>query len=119
MDIRYKGTRYEPTPEIMRQAEEQVGTLDRFFGGGSGTAYLELERAVGNQEKGDIWRAELSVEHEGRTYRAESTKTELRNALTTVARDVARELGRAKEKDQHLFKRGSAAVKEFLQGFGK
>jgi ribosome-associated translation inhibitor RaiA len=121
MELRVKGTRYEPTPEILSQAEKQIQPLGRFLGKDytEALASLELSQEVGGQQKGDIWRAELTVDHEGRRYRAESLKAKLSHAITTVARDVGRELRRAKGKDEALFKRGTAAVKDFVRGFGR
>lgn len=118
MEIRYKATRYEPTPEIAEQAEAQVGALARLAGEGA-RAELELEQAVGGQQKGDIWRAELTVVTLTERFRAESTKAKLSHAITTVARDVGRELRRAKGRNRDFFRKGGAAVKGFLRGFGK
>jgi ribosome-associated translation inhibitor RaiA len=118
MELRVKGTRYEPTPDVILQAEKQIQSLDKFSEEGA-RAELELELAVGNKQKGDIWRAELNVITLTSRFRAESTKAKLPHAITTVVRDVGRELRRAKGKDKTLFKRGSKAVKGFLRGFGK
>jgi ribosome-associated translation inhibitor RaiA len=119
MDIKFKGTKYEPTPEIIDQVNVKVGALDRFLGGAetSAKAVIELERAVGGKRQGDVWRAELTIDHDGKTVRAESTKAKLDHAITTVVRDVARELGRANKHDHDLFRKGGAAVKSFLRGF--
>ncbi len=121
MELRVKGTRYEPTPEILLQVEKQMQPLGRFLGKDytEALASLELSQEVGGQQKGDIWRAELTIDHEGKQFRAVSTKAKLAHAITTVARDVGRELRRAKEKDQTLFKRGTAAVKGFVRGFSQ
>ncbi len=118
MDIQFKSTKYEPTPEIIKQVEKQIGALDRFIGEGTAKAVVELERAVGGMNKGDIWRAELTVEHDGKRYRVESTKAKLDHAVTTVARDMARELGRVKKKGNDLVRKGGASIKGFLRGFG-
>lgn len=119
MELAFKGTRYEPTPDILAQAEKHIKPLSRFLGQDytEAKALLELERTVGGQQKGDVWRAELTVDHEGKRYRAESTKAKLSHAITTVARDMGRELKRARGKDRDLFRRGAAAVKDFVRGF--
>lgn len=121
MHIQFKGTRYEPTAEILAQVEKQLGAVAKFFGEESdaATAHVELEQAVGGQSKGDIWRAEINIDLKGERFRAESTKAKLDHAVTTATRDIGREIRRARQKDQHLFKQGGAAVKGFLRGFGK
>jgi len=116
MNIHYKWTKCEPTPEIVAQAQKQVGGLARFAGEGA-RAELELEQAVGGKHKGDIWRAELSVITPTNRFRAESTKAKLAHALTTVTRDVSDQLRREKRKDSQMFRKGGASIKNFLRGF--
>ncbi len=120
MNITFKSTRYEADPKLIEETRKRLEALGRFLGKDAHTAIasVELEQAVGKQKQGDIWRAEINVDHEGTHYRAESTKAKLDHAVTTVLRDIAGEFRRARKKDQHLFKRGGAAVKDFLRGFG-
>lgn len=120
MEIRIKGTKYEPTPEMMHMVEEKVRRLSRFIDESAAQAYasVELERAVGNMNKGDIWRAEIQITHESGDFRAESTKAKLDHALTTVVRDVARELSRAHKKRQVAARKRNGAIKSLLRGFG-
>lgn len=101
--------------------EEKVGALARFIDEGTAQAYasVELELAVGNQNKGDVWRAELQITHESGDFRAESTKAKLDHALTTVVRDVARELSRAHKKRERLSRKRNGVMKSLLRGFGK
>lgn len=121
MNIHFKGTRYEPTEDIIAHATSKIEPLAKFINeeNSEALAFIELDRAVGNQQQGDVWRAELTITHEGNRFRAESTKAKLDHAITTVARDVSRELRRAKAKDETLFKKGGAVVKGFLRGFRK
>lgn len=120
MQIRIKGTKYEPTAEMTSMVEEKVGALARFIDESTAQAYaaVELERAVGNMNKGDIWRAELQITHESGDFRAESTKAKLDHAVTTVIRDVARELSRAHKKRQVAARKRNSAIKSLLRGFG-
>jgi ribosomal subunit interface protein len=120
MQIRLKGTKYEPTAEMTAQVEEKVGALARFIDESSAQAYasVELERAVGGMRNGDIWRAEVQITHESGDFRAESTKAKLDHALTTVVRDVARELSRAHKKRQVAARKRNGAMKSLLRGFG-
>jgi hypothetical protein len=96
-----------------------VGALTRFLDESRAEAYaaVELECAVGGKKNGDIWRAELQVTHEAANYRAESTKAKLDHALTTVVRDVAREMGRAHKKTQASARKRNGAIKSLLRGF--
>ena len=121
MDIQFKNTRYEPTPEFVAQVTKKIEALARFVDESTSTAHatIELEQAIGGKQQGDIWRAELMIVQEGVRFRAESTKAKLDHAVTTVVRDVGQELRRAKGKGQTLFKKGGAQVKAFLRGFGK
>lgn len=120
MQIRLKGTKYEPTEEMKADVEGKVGALARFIDETRAEAYasVELERAVGGMKNGDVWRAELQITHEAQTYRAESTKAKLDHALTTVVRDVARELSRAKQKLERMSRKRNSMMKSLLRGFG-
>lgn len=116
MNLQIKGTKYKPTEEIVAQAQRQASALAKFISGkGPARASLELERAVGGQKKGDIWRAELTVTEGKKRYRAESLKAKLDHAVTTVMRDVAQELRRAKAKAEASIKKGGAKGKASLR----
>lgn len=116
MNLQIKGTKYKPTPEIVEQAERQAAPLAKLLSGkGAARAMLELERAVGGQKKGDIWRAELTVTEGKKRFRAESLKAKLDHAVTTVMRDVAQELRRAKTKAEASVKKGGAKGKASLR----
>lgn len=105
---------------MVAQVNEKVLGLARFVDESRAEAYasVELECAVGGVNKGDIWRAELQITHESGEFRAESTKAKLDHALTTVVRDVARELGRAHKKAQAAARKRSSVMKSLLRGFG-
>lgn len=120
MQIRIKGTKYEPTKEMMEMVEEKVGALARFIDESTAQAYasVELERAVGGMKNGDIWRAELQITHESGDFRAESTKAKLDHAITTVIRDVAREVTRAHKKRLVAARKRNGTIKSLLRGFG-
>ena len=118
MEISFKHTRCEPDPKITEAAIAKLRKLDRLLPNPEAAlASLELERAVGNQQKGDIWRAELTIRHHGALYRAESTKAKLDHAVTTVLRDVTDELARAHRKANHEKRKGSGVIKDLLRGF--
>ncbi|HYD93628.1 MAG TPA: HPF/RaiA family ribosome-associated protein [Candidatus Paceibacterota bacterium] len=117
MNLTIKGTRYEPTPDIIEQANRQIERIAKMLPD-TALAHLDLELAVGNQNAGDIWRAVLTVTSDG-TYRAESTKAKLDHAVTTVMRDVAREVSRAKGKGKSLLHRSGNAFKNLLRGFDR
>lgn len=119
MNITFKSTRYEPDQKLVAETKKKLETFSRFLGKNADSAVIEveLEKAVGNQKQGDIWRAEINVDHEGARYRVESTKTKLDHAVTTVLRDMAHVLGKVHAKENHLFKKGGSMVKSFLRGF--
>ena len=116
MNLQIKGTKYRPTPDIVAQAERQAAPLAKLVSDtGTAKAALELERAVGGQKKGDIWRAELTVTVGKKRFRAESLKAKLDPAVTTVMRDVAQELRRAKAKAAASVKKGGVKGKASLR----
>jgi ribosome-associated translation inhibitor RaiA len=78
---------------------------------------VHLERAVGSKKQGDVWRAEVTIDHEGSRFQAESTKAKLDHAVTTAIRDLKEKLRRVHKKEEDFFRKGGAVVKSFLRGF--
>ncbi len=118
MDISWKHTRCEPEPKLIQETAGKLRKLERFLPNHEAAlASIELERAVGGQQKGDIWRAEITVRHHGEQYRAESTKAKLDHAVTTVLRDIAGEMRRAGKKRKDEPKEAGAGFKALLRGF--
>lgn len=121
MHIQYKGTEYEPTSDVIESASRKIESLGKYLGGAeaSAHAYVELGRAVGGQQTGEIWRAELNIDADGARFRAESTKETLEEAVDDAVAEMARELQGAKQRDERKERKEGAKLKDMLRGFWK
>lgn len=121
MEINFKGTRYEPTPDILAQARKQLASIERYLGdaGQGALAYVELSQDVGSHKKGDIWRADVRVDYENQRFEAGSTKAKLDHAITTAMRDVGQEIRRARKRTKDATRKGKGIIKGFLRGFSR
>lgn len=119
MDIRYKGTDYELTPDIERTTTQKIESLRKFMRGkdSAASAYVELGKAVGGQQTGAIWRAEINLDLAGTRFRSESLRETLETALDEAVAEMGRELRRAKRETLHAKRKGGAALKSMLRGF--
>ena len=121
MDIQYKHTNYEPTSEVLDLVTKRLSNIgQKYLGNKDATAraYVELGRAVGAQQTGDIWRTEINLDTEGELFRAEAVRGKLEDAVDEAVKELARELRRKKRKDEHFIKKGGAIIKSMLRGFG-
>ncbi|MCI0597660.1 ribosome-associated translation inhibitor RaiA [Candidatus Parcubacteria bacterium] len=121
MNIQFKETGFDVLPELRELATQKIEGLAKYFRGREEVAYakVELGRAVGGQQTGRIWRAEINLDVKGATYRAESLHDTLENAVDEAVNELSRELRATKKKDENLFRKGGRMAKEFLRGFGR
>ena len=121
MDIQYKRTNYDPTADILELVRKRLLTIGEKYLGAKkdlARAYVELGKAVGAQQTGDIWRAEINLDSEGQRFRSEAVRSKIGDAVNVAARELARELRIAKRKEAYSAKKRGAAIKSLLRGFG-
>lgn len=85
MKINLKATKFELTEAISQYVQDKMDMLDKYLGNTNVTnCDVEVEKIVGGQNKGDIFRAEvnLSVPHE--MLRVEKTAADLYKAIDKV-----------------------------------
>lgn len=80
-----KATKLEMTEAIAAYAQEKIDMLDKFLGDLQVLNLdLELEKSVGSQNKGEIFRAEINLEIPGELLRVEKTEDDLYKAIDKV-----------------------------------
>ncbi len=103
MKINLKATRLELTDAIYDYVQTKIDMLEKYLGD---TAVIncdvELEKAVGGQNKGDIFRAEVNLQIPKEILRVEKTESDLYKAIDKV-KDHLEEMiisHREKKRDQ-------------------
>lgn len=85
MKINFKGTRLELTEAIRDYAQAKFDLLEKYLGDTDViNCDVELEKSVGGQNKGDIFRAEINLQIPKEILRVEKTETDLYKAIDKV-----------------------------------
>ena len=99
MQINIKATKIELSEEIKDYVQEKMDMLDKYLGSVTATnCDVEIAMAVGNQNKGKIFRCEVNLNVPGELLRVEKTEKELFKAIDKVKDHLARSIRRYKEK---------------------
>jgi ribosomal subunit interface protein len=118
MNITIKTKNFTLTSEISNYIDKRAGALNKFISTDDTTAYCEVE--VGQQSKhhqrGNVHYAEFNVQVGGQLFRATAEEETIQTAIDSAQKNVLRELRRNKRKQAHLFRRGSAKLKDITQG---
>jgi putative sigma-54 modulation protein len=85
MKINLKATKFEITDAIYDYVQEKMDMLDKYLGSTKViNCDVEVEKMVGGQNKGDIFRAEVNLEVPHDLLRVEKTATDLYKAIDKV-----------------------------------
>ncbi len=118
MKFNIKASNFELTPEVKEYAGKVLGYLEKFIKPGldedAVICDLEVEKMVGDQRKGDIFRAEVNLAVEGDFFRAEEKGESIFAAIDSVKDQIARELKRGKDRQLTLIRRGARSIKKAL-----
>lgn len=99
MNIKIKATRLEMTDAIRDYCQEKMDMLDKYLGDIQVlNCDVEVEKAVGGQHKGDIFRAEINLEVPKEMLRVEKTEEDLYKAIDKVKDHMAEVIKKYKEK---------------------
>ena len=83
---------------------------------GNTTARCDVEfEKVSSQQNGSIYRVEANIWCDGVMYRSENTADSFDNAIDTVRAELDRELGRARDKKQSLWRKGARKMKDIMR----
>lgn len=76
---------------------------------------VEFKKSAHHQS-GDVCYAEVTLETDGKIYRASEEAATLRNAMDKVKDEIVRQLERSKSKKENVFRRGARLAKRLLRG---
>ncbi len=120
MDIRIKATDYKLTSEIAEYLDQRLKAVEKFIDESMAVARCEVEvgRAAGHPERGNIWRAEGNLIHGGTPLRAEAEAETVNAAIDEVKDELLRQLRYEKRFHIRLVRRGGALLKRLMR-FGE
>jgi len=99
MRIKIKASRLEMTPAIKNYFQEKMDMLEKYLGDVQVlNCEVEIEKAVGGQNKGEIYRAEVNLEVPHQLLRVEKTEKDLYKAIDKVKDHLELVIKKYKEK---------------------
>ena len=100
MNIRIKATRLELTEAIKEYIETKMNTLEKYLGSKVQVINFdfEIEKSVGGQSKGEIFRAEVNMQVPHEMLRVEKTEKDLYKAIDKVRDHLEMMITKYKEK---------------------
>jgi len=85
MNIKIKATRLELTPSIHDYFQTKMDMIEKYLGEIKVlNCDVEIEKAIGGQNKGEIFRAEVNLEVPHKMLRVEKTEVDLYKAIDKV-----------------------------------
>lgn len=117
MDIRIKTTNYQMQSETSQYLDKKIADIEKFVDESEGAARCEVEvgRAAGHPERGNIWMAEVHLIYKGREYRSVATAESVNAAIDEAKDDIMRQLRRDKRFHIRIARRGGALLKRIIR----
>lgn len=121
MQLHFKGSNYEITPEISTHATKKMNAIAKHLGKDkeSAFAYIDLGKETDAHQNGRIWYADINLEWEGQKFYARAVEETLENAVDRAAHELKSAVHTAHKRKQSLARKGGAMFKNLMQGFGK
>jgi len=99
MKINIKSTKLELTPAIRNYFQEKIDMLEKYLGEIKViNCDVEIEKSVGGQHKGEIFRAEVNLQVPREILRVEKTEKDLYKAIDKVKDHLELIIKKYKEK---------------------
>lgn len=108
MHINLQSTRLEMTDALKKYIEEKVSMIEKYLGDIQViNCDFEVEKAVGDQNKGKIFRAEINLEVPRELLRVEKTESDMYKAIDKVKDHLVLLIKKYKEKDRDKKRRSN------------
>ena len=106
MKILIKHTNLDATPAIDEFVQEKINSLSKLLtrwerGPDSVVARVEVSRTTQHHHKGNVFRAEVTIDLPGRILRAEHTGDDVRVAIDLVKDKLHREITKYNDQKTH------------------
>jgi len=117
MRINIKATDISLTPPIDNYINKKLKSIEKLINKKDTGVLCDIEvgRTTHHHKSGDVFRAEINLQTEGKTFYASSEKDDLYAAIDEMKDQVKNELLSYKTKKETLLKRGGAKVKSLLK----
>ena len=105
------------TDAIRNYVEKKLKDMNRFANTEESQLQIQVEvgRAAGIRESGDIFRAEINLGINGNQFYAVSKKDELYAAIDDVKNEIVRQMKKLKGKDTVAVRKGQRKAKKMIK----
>lgn len=119
MLIQFQNTHEELPQQLRDRIEQKLGKLTRYTGKDDNGArvFFEVQREVGAQQTGDVWRASVNVDVGGALFHASELADSPTTAADAALKELRTEMRRAKGKERTLVRKGAGMWKSLHQRF--
>jgi putative sigma-54 modulation protein len=108
MQINLKSTRLEMTDALKKYIEDKISMIHKYLGEVEVVnCDFEIEKAVGEQNKGKIFRAEINLEVPRELLRVEKTENDMYKAIDKVKDHLVLLIKKYKEKNRDKKRRSN------------
>jgi ribosomal subunit interface protein len=109
----------EATPEVLAIATKKLTSLKKYLGKKKSIAqtYVELGKDTEAHQNGNIWRANINLDCDGKRYHAHATGEHLESAIALATKELEQELRKAKQRRESLVRKSGVLLKDFVRGF--
>ena len=116
MEIRIKTSDYEMPPETARYVDEKLAMLTKLVGDDqSASCDVEVGRAVGHAQQGNVWMAEITITRAGERLRAIAHEESVHAAIDVAKDEMLQQLRKTKGKATALSRKVGARIKDWLR----
>lgn len=99
MNMKIKATQLELTPAIRDYFQAKIDMIEKYLGEIKAiNCEVEVEKTIGDQRKGEIFRAEVNLEVPHKLLRVEKTEKDLYKAIDKVKDNLEIVIKKYKEK---------------------
>ena len=117
MNIQTKATNIEITPSISDYVERKIKMLDKFFANTENVLVnIEIGKTTFHHKSGDVFRAEIKINANGKEYYADVESSDLYAAIDMVKDEMAYSLSSKNKRALHMFRKGGAYIKNMMKG---
>jgi len=115
--LNIKATNMELTSAIRNYVEKRMAKLEKLLERADRVVIdFEVGQTTKHHQKGDIFRAEVTADIEGKIYRASTTEEDLYVAIDKVEQMIFRDIRKSSNRLKTLMVRGARSVKKRIKG---
>lgn len=118
ININIKNTNFNMTPDIEEYINSKISSVEKFLSITNPDTHIlvevEVEKST-HHKKGDVFRVEFNLSHEGALYRSEVTSFDPRGAVDLAKDQLEKQIRRRKTKRNALYEKGARIIKKILR----